>query len=97
MAADTETETVTVDAGEVECVGYDLLDIEGAAEAITDYAEQLREEIAIAFGGAGYEWRTKLPAEIRDIVDAIKWHSEAIADSAEYARRNVYKLAEGGS
>lgn len=96
-ATETENETVTVDPGELEYIGSDLLGIEGAAEAINELVERLGEELAYASGQPGYTWRLRLPPHLRDLLVEIAEAADAIRGDADYAWRRLDKLAEDGT
>lgn len=94
----TETETVTVDAGELDGICSDLLGIEVAAEWISDLVEELGEEMALADGEPGYTWRSRLPPQFRELLVDIAEAAAAIRNDAGYSWPRLDKLRqEGGS
>ncbi|RWM08946.1 hypothetical protein [Mesorhizobium sp.] len=92
MDATPEVETVAVDADELDGVADNLLDIECNAEEIVEALTRLRAEATIAFGGRGYEWRAKLPPDLRDLIDEIEALAGETQSDANYAWRRLRKL-----
>lgn len=88
-------ETVTVDADELEYVRWHLSDVEDTAEEIAEFVEELREKIAFVLGFPGYQWRTKLPADLRSLLDEIENAARDAGSTAGNARRMLCRLAEG--